>query len=427
MEKEQPITVLPVDAYEHYETEYIDDMGFRVFAKRPKPGYVPPPEPAPADPAQFEAARFALEAASGGKNTLLYDDLGLPSVMVRIPMFLWSEVLEGAPEEPCSAFVSGGRVSESIYISKYLNVVEHGRAYSLPGRNPAGMYARDEMKAVCARKGRGWHLMSNAEWMAIAHWCRKNGRFPRGNCSSGSDAVEKHEHGVREYMGSFAGTHFEMHLWPTLTGTGPDAWSHDGTPYGIFDLIGNLWDTLAGMRLADGEIQVIPDNDSALNVDEGPDSPFWRAIARDGSLVAPGTPGAYKLDSVKPGRGDEAFVNLAAAVKLSAEIKNPHYFGKSGDLTHRAYTMFPLTEMTHEADAPPHMLLKQLGIFPVSGIQRNPVFFLRNYGERMLCKGGSWFDGVTASLWELYMRESRSWIAQDIGFRCAYVPPVRAE
>jgi hypothetical protein len=38
----------------------------------------------------------------------------------------------------------------------------------------------------------------------------------------------------------------------------------------------------------------------------------------------------------------------------------------------------------------------------------------------MLCKGGSWFEGPTASLWELYMREERSWIAQDIGFRCSY-------
>jgi hypothetical protein len=39
--------ILPVDAYEHYETEYIDDMGFRVFAKRPKPGYIPLPDPPP--------------------------------------------------------------------------------------------------------------------------------------------------------------------------------------------------------------------------------------------------------------------------------------------------------------------------------------------------------------------------------------------
>ena len=98
--------ILPVEGYEHYETEYIDDMGFRVHAKRPKPDFVPEPVPEPADPSAWRAEKFALEAASGGKNTLLFDDLGLPSVMVRIPMFLWSDVLEGAPEEPCSAFVA---------------------------------------------------------------------------------------------------------------------------------------------------------------------------------------------------------------------------------------------------------------------------------------------------------------------------------
>ena len=70
--------ILPVEGYEHYETEYIDDMGFRVHAKRPKPGFTPEPEPAPADPEDYKAEKFALEAASGGRNTLLFDDLGLP-------------------------------------------------------------------------------------------------------------------------------------------------------------------------------------------------------------------------------------------------------------------------------------------------------------------------------------------------------------
>ena len=38
MSTENTPVILPVEAYERYETEYIDDMGFRVFAKRPKPG-----------------------------------------------------------------------------------------------------------------------------------------------------------------------------------------------------------------------------------------------------------------------------------------------------------------------------------------------------------------------------------------------------
>ncbi|MCF0120052.1 MAG: hypothetical protein HUJ65_00320 [Oscillospiraceae bacterium] len=413
--------ILPVEGYEHYETEYIDDMGFRVHAKRPKPGYVPEPIPEPVDPEKYAAEKFALEAASGGRNTLLFDDLGLPSVMVRIPMFLWSDVLEGAPAEPCSAFIVDGKVKEEIFISKYLNVVKHGRGYSLPAQNPASMYERDEMKQLCANKGRGWHLMSNAEYMALAFWCRKNGTYPHGNNFNGQDIMYPHEHARRVYVGFFKGHTMDMHMWPSLTGTGPDTWTHDGSPFGVTDLIGNLWDTLAGMRLMNGEINIIPNNDSAMNVDEGPDSPYWRAIMPDGSLVAPGTPGTYKLDSLTQGLETEDFVNLANGLVLSTNVSKPQYYGKSEVVTHLAYTASMLRDMVHTPEARPNLLIKQIGMYPVDNMQNNPIFFMRNYGERMLAKGGSWFDRDTSSMFELYMREERSWIAQDIGFRACYV------
>ena len=413
--------ILPVEGYEHYETENIDDLGFRVFAKRPKPGYVPEPIPAPEDPEKYAAQKFALEAASGGRNTLLFDDLGLPSVMVRIPMFLWSDVLEGAPDEPCSAFIVDGKVKEEIYISKYLNVVKYGRGYSLPAQNPASMYERDEMKQICANKGRGWHLMSNAEYMALAFWCRKNGTYPHGNNCSGKDFFHPHEHARRVYVGSFKGHKMEMHMWPSLTGTGPDTWTHDGSPFGVTDLIGNLWDTLAGMRTLDGEINIIPNNDSAMNVDESPDSPYWKAILPDGSLVPPGTPGTYKLDSLTPGLKTEDFVTLSNGIVLSTKVTNPQYAGESKNITHLAYTASPFKEMVHTPDAKPNLLIKEIGMYPVDNVQNEPVFFMRNYGERMLAKGGSWFDRATSSMFELYMREERSWIAQDIGFRACWV------
>ena len=42
---------------------------------------------------------------------------------------------------------------------------------------PAAMYTRDEMKAACTAKGKGWHLMTNAEYMSLAFWCRKKRPF----------------------------------------------------------------------------------------------------------------------------------------------------------------------------------------------------------------------------------------------------------
>ena len=40
----------------------------------------------------FDAIKLAVEAATGGKNTVLFDDLGNPSIMVRIPKFKISDV-----------------------------------------------------------------------------------------------------------------------------------------------------------------------------------------------------------------------------------------------------------------------------------------------------------------------------------------------
>ena len=93
-----------------------DEFGFPVLKKVGEPEQVILPEENPEKvKAGYEGARLSLEAASGGKNTLLFDDLGRPSVMVRIPMFLWSDVLDGAPEEPCSAFIVGGKVLDEIF------------------------------------------------------------------------------------------------------------------------------------------------------------------------------------------------------------------------------------------------------------------------------------------------------------------------
>ncbi|MCP6237317.1 hypothetical protein NL436_27935, partial [Klebsiella pneumoniae] len=80
----------------------------------------------------------------------------------------------------------------------------------------------------------------------------------------------------------------------TLTGAGPVTWRHDGTPAGIADLVGNIWEFTPGLRLVDGEIQVLANNDAATASDFTDAAP-WKAVLQDGSLVAPGTSGTLKL------------------------------------------------------------------------------------------------------------------------------------
>jgi hypothetical protein len=257
--------------------------------------------------------------------------------------------------------------------------------------------------------------MSNAEWAAIAHWCRKSGHFPRGNNNFGRDFFAAHEHGAAASRSEGEDRHVER----TLTG-GADAWSHDGSPFGIFDMNGNVWDYVSGLRAVDGEIQIIEDNNSALNIDEGPSSPLWRAIDMDGGLVAPGSANTYKFDGVNPGREDDADVTIPGGVELSFEVRNPHYTG-GGDSAHCAFTFMPFKAMAAAGGAAPHIMLKQLGVYPAAQDIGDAMFFIRNYGERMACRGGSWFDGAAGGLWDLYMRETREFLYPDIGFRSAYV------
>jgi formylglycine-generating enzyme len=364
---------------------------------------------------RFDEARLALEAATGGKNTLLLDDMGLPSVMVRVPRFKWADVMEGGEDAVCSAFVVGGKVKDYIYISKYLNIIERGRAYSLPARDPAHTLAIGDARAACALKGPGWHLMSNAEWAAIAHWCRKNGTMPRGNNNFGHDFTAKHETALMAPGNSSQFTPEGR----TLTGTGPVSWSHDGSAAGICDLNGNVWDFVAGLRILDGEIQVIPDNDSALNVDESATSTYWKAIDPEGKLVAPGSPGTLKYDGVNPGNADPASAIVPGGVKLDTVVRHPQYTGEDKVGNH-GYTIMPFKDLAAESGLTPPLLLKELGLFPVAA-DLNENLFVRNTGERIALRGGSWFDGPTAGLWELYLRDGRSFIFPDIGFRAAFV------
>jgi hypothetical protein len=333
-------------------------------------------------------------------------------------MFLWSDVVEGAPEEPCSAFIAGGRVLDEIYVSKYMNVIEYGRAYSLPGRDPAHTLTIDEARAACATKGKGWHLLTNAEWCALAYWSIRNGTVPRGNTTFGENSKRPWDRGVLAEQPRGRGLEDSMR---TLTGTGPDNWNHDGGPWGVSDLVGNAWDWVSGIRTFDGETQVIPDNDSAMNVDESADSPCWRAVLEDGSLVTPGTPGTLKYDAVSPGTDSPEDIGIRGGYRLNTEMVNFNYTGHEEDISHRAYGWNFFRELAAAEGVTVPQVLQLLGAAPVpGGHSDDSVFFLRNYGERIAARGGSWFDGPWGGIWELYLRETRAFIYPDIGFRSAW-------
>lgn len=227
-------------------------------------------------------------------NEILYDDLGNPSVMVKIPKFTYADLgLSGSGTHP--AFIVNGVEVPYIYISKYQNIVENDRAYSLPYQRPHHTVTFDQAKAFCEAKGKGWHLMSNAEWAAIALWCKKNDCMPYGNNNySYGDYYNTSEKGapMSEYNEDWGGA-----IPYTATGSGPKSWFHNNDFSGIADLNGNVYEWVSGVRVEKGELQVIENNNSAMGVDESATSELWKAISQAGTYVAPGTDGAIKFGS----------------------------------------------------------------------------------------------------------------------------------
>lgn len=122
-------------------------------------------------------------------NYIIYD-VSKPSVMVAIPKFYLDDVIDGASHTVHPAFIINGVEQDTIYISKYQNVVENGRAYSLQMKDHTVNINFDHAWNYCKNKGAGRHLMTNAEWAAIALWCRKNGTMPKGNNNYGRDIYE---------------------------------------------------------------------------------------------------------------------------------------------------------------------------------------------------------------------------------------------
>ena len=109
---------------------------------------------------------------------------------------------------------------------------------------------------------------------AILLRCLEQGREISGNTDSGRDYYRREEKGIRTENGT------------VLTGSGPASWSHDGTPAGIWDLVGNLHEWDVGYRLLDGEIQLMsPEALTDPDCDYGKSSPLWTALDREGKPV----------------------------------------------------------------------------------------------------------------------------------------------
>lgn len=353
--------------------------------------------------------RASVEAASGGKQTVLYTAKGQPSYMNVIPKFNLQDIDADLGTGVHPAFIVGGVEKSELFIGTYQGVNKNGEFLSLPGVDPAASKDFDYFANLARANGPGWHAISSIEFAALAMWCWKNGFMPRGNTGYGRSSDATWETGRRQDGGTPGDTSGTAR---TLTGSGPASWRHNNSPAGIADLCGNIWEWSPGMRVVAGEIQVIANNDAALNAtDLGATSSAWKAIAGDtGLLINPtftGTiaGGDYVPTTPKSVRYDTSGTANYTLVRASGQsfegMTNPG---------------------TTPVSAAALSVLKRYGLFPVANTGLGgDGFWLDVTGERLAIRGGSWTDAATCGVFALFLVILRSLAVTNIGSRPAFV------
>ncbi len=340
-----------------------------------------------------DSLRASVEAATGGRVTVLYDDKGYPSYMVRIPAFNVEDVDADLGTGLHPAFIVDGVAKSEILIGQYPALVKDGRAVSLPGVAPSSSVNYDTAVGYCTAKGVGWHLMTNWEWAAIALWCIKNGFQPRGNTNYGRAYDQTHETGVRQDGGIPGDTAGPAR---TLTGSGPVTWFHDQTHAGICDLVGNVEEWIGGLKLSEGQIYMPEDNDINLTDDTWPSSGVYFDSTASGSS---GNVGDVILNTERANAtSDKGYLCNAWAGNTSKST---------------AYSALPLAIQQR---------MMQAMIDP-SFNTTDPVgrVWARNHDERLCRRGGFWTSGGHAGLAALNLCGIRTVATAFIGFRPAFV------
>ncbi|HBG07701.1 MAG: hypothetical protein A2075_09260 [Geobacteraceae bacterium GWC2_58_44] len=316
-----------------------------------------------------EELRQSVEAASGGKQTVLRTDKGQATYMNIIPKFRMEDIHPTLGTGVHPAFLVGGVEKDEILIGTYLAVIRDGEALSLPGQDPATSINFDVAHALCLAAGEGFHLTTNWEWAAIALQVAAKGHDVRGNTSYGKSHSHPDERGTK-VNGSNR----------TLTGSGPATWRHDGTEHGIADMVGNIWEWVGGLKLVGGRFVMPADNDFVLPEAQWPAS----------EVCLEGINGTPRFSASTSCRGwfNQTFKGLAGV--------DGH---PSADSLKQAM-LCPLAAM----DIPGHFWADTSEGF-----------------EALPFRGGSWDSGSNAGLAALDLDGGRSDACSALGFRPAFI------
>lgn len=344
--------------------------------------------------ANFDDLQGAV-AQFGAGNKVIYDDTGMPSIMVGVPKMKYSDIITGGTDEVLPFWIVDGEEKNTIWVSKFANIVENDRAYSLGMKLPKNYITFDQALAACRKKGNGWHLNQTGVFACLNLLSQKMGTVPHGNTNYGKDYYKPYEKGIQP----------QGEANRTLTGSGEPTWYHNHDTSGIADLCGNVWEWTGGLRLMDGEIQIIPyGNCMKLDCDMTAGSTLWKAIMPDGTLVEPGTAGTLKIDGTTSS-------NLAGRINTSVTVQTTD--------SNNIGNAFKNLVAADGVSIP--KLLIALGLFPEeSATYGGDYFYARNNGERLPLRGSAFYIASDSGPSALGLNNVRSNSNGLIGFRSAF-------
>lgn len=354
----------------------------------------------------FDYSKLALKMVCP-TNELITDDKDLPGVYVQRPVMTLKELLDTSDTTVHPAFMVGGNQISKLLIGKFQAKAHGNRIYSLPCEDPTANTNLDTFVQYARNKGAGHHEITAAEWALLALRAKKLGTKPKGNNNYGKDTSETSRVAIPTYMDGAT-------VCRVGTGTGPVSWSDTGTVDGIFDLNGNVWEWIAGIRLVYGELQVIPQNNAALaTTDMSATSGAWRAINAnatnwDNLYITPNGSGT-----------------TSSSVKL--DYTNSHWQWQAIALTSKEdssrQAAFANTTIAAEVSTIAALYLRAMALAPEAGdTDYDGDAFYANNGaaERCAIRGGSWSNGALAGVFSLDFYLARSDVGTNLGGRPAF-------